>query len=60
MGRRGIPPRLLSLENHQFHTPDASLRGKEPSVPTEQEDVWAVDLVSTLSINEKSLALMGI
>jgi hypothetical protein len=34
--------------------------GKRPSVPTEQEDVWALDLVRTLSINEKSLVLMGI
>jgi hypothetical protein len=60
MGKRDILPRLLSLDNDQFHAPDASPPGKEPSVPTEQEDVWALDLFRAFSINEKSLALMGI
>lgn len=60
MGRRGILPRLLSRDNDQFHAPDASPPGKEPSLPTEQEDMWALNLVRTLSINEKSLALMEI
>jgi hypothetical protein len=56
-GRSGINPCLLNLENDQVHAAYASPPGKDPSVPTEYEDVWALDSVRTLSINEKPRAL---
>jgi hypothetical protein len=61
MGSRGTVPltRNLMMASGQPHSPATLLMGKEPTVPIEQEALWAPELVWTLWRRDKSLFLAG-